>query len=224
MKMKLLTGIAALSIFGLTACDESAKLAKEVEGTWSAPKTEVAFMQKGNKDKHYKGSNDRYESTPATKPEMKPSMACTPTITFTRTQGTNGGDISISAVYEVTEGVTVTDTVTAAPVKATVSGTVMAAGTWMADDDDDIAVTLDDSKTVVKVDPSTLTLNYATLTDASVAELDTLKGKVANNIAAAVTPTLQRHIAKLHKLDDVKVLGNSMKMEIGKTKFNFTKK
>ena len=64
----------------------------------------------------------------------------------------------------------------------------MAAGTWMADDDDDIAVTLDDSKTVVKVDPSTLTLNYATLTDASVAELDTLKGKVANNIAAAVTP------------------------------------
>ncbi len=151
-------------------------------------------------------------------------MACTPTITFTRTQGTNGGDISISAVYEVTEGVTVTDTVTAAPVKATVSGTVMAAGTWMADDDDDIAVTLDDSKTVVKVDPSTLTLNYATLTDASVAELDTLKGKVANNIAAAVTPTLQRHIAKLHKLDDVKVLGNSMKMEIGKTKFNFTKK
>ena len=98
------------------------------------------------------------------------------------------------------------------------------AGTWMADDDDDIAVTLDDSKTVVKVDPSTLTLNYATLTDASVAELDTLKGKVANNIAAAVTPTLQRHIAKLHKLDDVKVLGNSMKMEIGKTKFNFTKK
>ncbi|MFG6396727.1 MAG: hypothetical protein K1V89_05240, partial [Muribaculaceae bacterium] len=108
--------------------------------------------------------------------------------------------------------------------KASLSGTVMAAGTWMADDDDDIAVTLDDSKTVVKVDPSTLTLNYATLTDASVAELDTLKGKVANNIAAAVTPTLQRHIAKLHKLDDVKVLGNSMKMEIGKTKFNFTKK
>ncbi|MFG6396728.1 MAG: hypothetical protein K1V89_05245, partial [Muribaculaceae bacterium] len=87
MKIKLLTGIAALSIFGLTACDESAKLAKEVEGTWSAPKTEVALMQKGNKDKHHKGSNDRYESTPATKPEMKPSMACTPTITFTRTQG-----------------------------------------------------------------------------------------------------------------------------------------
>lgn len=217
--MKLITGIAALAIFGLTACNNSAKLAGEVDGTWSAPKTSIVFLKEDHKDKDHKKSKEDISN----RPEMTPAMACAPTVTFTRTQGTNGGDISISATYEITQSVHVTDTVVPAPVKATINGTVTTSGTWQTKEDDEIYVTLDPAKTVIKTDLSSLTLNYATLTDASASGLDALKENVAGNIASTVTPMIQQCINKIHKLDDVKVNGKTMTMELGETKFNFSK-
>lgn len=217
--MKLITGIAALAIFGLTACNNSAKLAGEVDGTWSAPKTSIVFLKEDHKDKDHKKSKEDISN----RPKMTPAMACAPTVTFTRTQGTNGGDISISATYEITQSVHVTDTVVPAPVKATINGTVTTSGTWQTKEDDEIYVTLDPAKTVIKTDLSSLTLNYATLTDASASGLDALKENVAGNIASTVTPMIQQCINKIHKLDDVKVNGKTMTMELGETKFNFSK-
>lgn len=224
MKTKILIGIAALATIGLTACDESAKLAGEVEGTWTAPKTEMASVRKDHKENTDKEGKDHRGGRPDGKPDMKPTLSCAPTITFVRTQGTNGGTLTISANYEVTQGVNVTDTVLTVPVKATVSGTVTADGTWQAKDDDEIVVTLDASKTSVTVDPASLALSYATLTDASASGLETLKEKVAGNISSAVVPMLQHRIGQLRKFDDVRIAGNTMTMEIGKTKLNFSKK
>ena len=53
------------------------------------------------------------------------------------------------------------------------SGTANASGTWMAKDDDEIAVTLDATNANITVDPSSLTLGYATLTDTPATELET---------------------------------------------------
>lgn len=220
---KIMIIFAVLAILGLTACDNAAKLAGEVEGAWTAPKTDMAFVKKDHKEKPHKDDKDSKEGKGA-RPEMKPTMACAPTITFTRTQGSNGGDISIFGNYEVTQGVSVTDTVMPAPVKATVSGMVTASGTWQVKDDDEIIVTLDPSKTVVKVDPASLKLDYAMLTDAPASRLESLKQNVANNVVSTVTPMLQQRISQIRKFDDVKITGNTMKLEIGKTKFNFTKK
>ena len=52
MKAKFLIGIAALATIGFTACDKSAKLAGDVEGTWTAQKTAMIF-EKGHKEKPY---------------------------------------------------------------------------------------------------------------------------------------------------------------------------
>lgn len=214
MKMKMIIGAALLSIAGLTSCDNTARLAGNVEGTWRAPETNMILK---------KDHGGHYDSGAAGRHVNDRTLACAPTITFTRTQGTKGGDITIVANYTMTMPVALTDTVLSAPVNATVSGTANASGTWMAKDDDEIAVTLDATRTDVTVDPSSLTLSYATLTDSPAAGLEAIKARVQANVASAVSQAIRQSTARLHEFDDVKVAGSNMKLEIGKTKLMFTR-
>ncbi len=150
-------------------------------------------------------------------------VTCTPTFTFTLEKGTNGGNLAISAQYTVAQPVFTKDE-TAAPVKATISGTATASGTWMAKDDDDITVTLDPAKTNVTVDPASLKLDYAVLTDRPASELDSIKANIAANIEPQVKSMLQERISNLRKFDDVKFINpTTMKMEVGHAKITFTK-
>ena len=119
--------------------------------------------------------------------------------------------------------VALTDTVLSAPVNATVSGTANASGTWMAKDDDEIDVTLDATNANITVDPSSLTLGYATLTDTPATGLETIKARVQGNVATAVSQVMRQRMSRLHEFDDIKITGTSMKMEIGKTKLIFTR-
>lgn len=214
MKTKMIIGAALLSIAGLTSCDNTARLAGNVEGTWRAPETNMILK---------KDHGGHYDSGAAGRHVNDRTLACAPTITFTRTQGTKGGDITIVANYTMTMPVALTDTVLSAPVNATVSGTANASGTWMAKDDDEIAVTLDATRTDVTVDPSSLTLSYATLTDSPAAGLEAIKARVQANVASAVSQAIRQSTARLHEFDDVKVAGSNMKLEIGKTKLMFTR-
>lgn len=214
MKTKMIIGAALLSIAGLTSCDNTARLAGNVEGTWRAPETNMILK---------KDHGGHYDSGAAGRHVNDRTLACAPTITFTRTQGTKGGDITIVANYTMTMPVALTDTVLSAPVNATVSGTANASGTWMAKDDDEIAVTLDATRTDVTVDPSSLTLSYATLTDSPAAGLEAIKARVQANVASAVSQAIRQSTARLHEFDDVKVAGSNMKLEIGKTKLIFTR-
>jgi hypothetical protein len=214
MKTKMIIGAALLSIAGLTSCDNTARLAGNVEGTWHAPETNMILK---------KDHGGHYDSGAAGRHVNDRTLACAPTITFTRTQGTKGGDITIVANYTMTMPVALTDTVLSAPVNATVSGTANASGTWMAKDDDEIAVTLDATRTDVTVDPSSLTLSYATLTDSPAAGLEAIKARVQANVASAVSQAIRQSTARLHEFDDVKVAGSNMKLEIGKTKLMFTR-
>lgn len=210
----MIIGAALLSIAGLTSCDNTARLAGNVEGTWRAPETNMILK---------KDHGGHYDSGAAGRHVNDRTLACAPTITFTRTQGTKGGDITIVANYTMTMPVALTDTVLSAPVNATVSGTANASGTWMAKDDDEIAVTLDATRTDVTVDPSSLTLSYATLTDSPAAGLEAIKARVQGNVASAVSQAIRQSTARLHEFDDVKVAGSNMKLEIGKTKLMFTR-
>lgn len=214
MKTKMIIGAALLSIAGLTSCDNTARLAGNVEGTWHAPETNMILK---------KDHGGHYDSGAAGRHVNDRTLACAPTITFTRTQGTKGGDITIVANYTMTMPVALTDTALSAPVNATVSGTANASGTWMAKDDDEIAVTLDATRTDVTVDPSSLTLSYATLTDSPAAGLEAIKARVQANVASAVSQAIRQSTARLHEFDDVKVAGSNMKLEIGKTKLMFTR-
>ena len=148
-------------------------------------------------------------------------MSCTPTFTFVRTDGTNGGTVDISADYTLSRGVE--SAAVAVPVAATVNGTITASGTWMAEDGDEVRLTLDPTKTVVDVDTASMTLNYAQVTDAPRDSLASIRNNVALNIADVVKPMLAAKVQKMRKLDDVKITGNTMILEAGHNKVSFTK-
>lgn len=186
-------------------------------------------MSKGKPDKP--GKEDRKESERLDKHrggdrdksghDDGGDMSCTPTLTFVKTDGTNGGTINIAADYTVTKGVE--SVTTDAPVKAIVNGNVSASGTWTVKDGDEIIVNLDPSKTIVNVDTASLVLNYARLTDAPIDSLNTIKERVAANIPDAIKPMLAGKVQKMRKFDDVKITGNTMTLEAGHNKMSFTK-
>lgn len=227
MKTKFLMAAFLCAAVCITSCDGSdSKLAGELVGTW---KGSTAEMTKGKKDKSDKDGRKGYDKSDKHKGgersksdrDQTEEMTCTPTFTFVRTDGTNGGTINIVADYTVAKGVeTLTTTI---PVKATVNGSVSASGTWTTKDGDEIVINLDPSKTVVNVDTASLALNYAKLTDAPLDSLNTIKGRVAANITDIIKPMLSGKIQKMRKFDDVKITGKTMTLEAGHNKMTFTK-
>lgn len=216
MKSKLMmtAAVAVVMGLGLASCaGEDAKLAGELAGTW---KGETVSMKKEAKDKTDK---DGKRDERGRRDEVQ--MSCTPTFTFVRTDGTNGGTVDISAGYTLTRGVE--SAAVAVPVAATVNGTITASGTWMAEDGDEVRLTLDPTKTVVDVDTASMTLNYAQVTDAPRDSLASIRNNVAVNIADVVKPMLAAKVQKMRKLDDVKITGNTMTLEAGHNKVSFTK-
>lgn len=229
MKIQVLMAAAVAAVIGLSSCSGGdAKLAGELEGTW---KGNTTSMMNGKKDKPDKDDKDKHDKDgkhhdgDRAKADRghgaRGEMTCTPTLTFVRTNGTNGGTIDLSADYTVSRGV---ETVaTATPVKATVNGNVTASGTWTVKDGDEIVLVLDPSKTVVTVDTTSLSLSYAQLTDAPQDSLNAIKDRVAANIPDVVKPMLTAKVQKMHKFDDVKITGNTMTLEAGHNKLTFTK-
>ena len=219
MKSKLLMAAALCAVVGLTSCtSQDAKLAGELVGTWKGNTTE---MMKGKKDKPDNADMRRGDDRGDRGRGDGGEMTCTPTLTFVRTDGTNGGTLTLSGDYTVSKGV---ESVTAAtPVKATVNGTISATGTWMVKEGDEIVVTLDQSKTVIDVDTTSLSLSYARITDAPQDSLVALKDKIAGSVAGVVKPMIAAKVQKVHKFDDVKITGNTMTLEAGHNKLTFTK-
>lgn len=219
MKIKFFMAAAMAAVLGLSSCGgEDAKLAGRLAGTWKGATTELL---KGKKDKPDKDDSHKY-GDPNTPGRMDiDELSCTPTFTFVRTDGTNGGTIDISADYTLTKGVESRAMTT--PVNATVAGNFNASGTWTVKDGDEVILNLDPSKTVVNVDTTSLTLAYARLTDAPQDSLKSLKGRIVSNIPDVIKPMIAGRVQKMRKLDDIKITGNTMVLEAGHNKIPFTK-
>ncbi len=219
MKIKLVMAAALSAMIGLTACNGGdAKLAGELVGTW---KGNTAEMMRAKPDKPDKDGKHKDGERAMAHRGDGGNMTCTPTITFVRTDGTNGGTLNISADYTVSRGVQTLATTT--PVMATVNGNINASGTWLVKDGDEIIVNLDPTKTVVDVDTTSLALTYAKLTDAPQDSLNTIRQHVSANIADVIKPLLVGKVQKMHKFDDVKITGNTMTLEAGHNRMTFTK-
>lgn len=224
MKTKLLMAAALTAILGLSSCGgEDAKLAGELAGTWKGSTTQMMNGKKEKPDKDGRQKDDRHKDGDRGKPGRMEDgeMSCTPTFTFVRTDGTNGGTLDISAGYTVTRGVE--SAAVSTPVKATVNGTVNASGTWTVKDGDEVMVTLDPSKTSVEVDTASMALSYARLTDAPQDSLGIIRERVASNIADVIKPMIAAKVQKVHKFDDVKVTGNTMTLDAGHARVSFTR-
>ncbi len=211
--MLMAAGLTAA--LALSSCSsEEAKLAGAIAGTWNGTTTQMSH-RKDKPDKKDRRDGDRNRMDAG-------EMTCTPTLSFVRTDGTNGGTIDISANYTLTRGVE--SVASATPVSATVNGSIKASGTWTAHDDDEVIINLDPTKTVVDVDTTSVFLNYAQLTDAPKDSLASMRSRVISNIPDVVKPMLEARVMKMRKLDDIKITGNLMTLEAGHTLISFTKR
>lgn len=98
MKIKFLTTVALVAVVGLSSCGGGdAKLAGELTGTW---KGNTAMVMKGKMDKpdkdgkHKPDKEDKHKGGDRDKAPRGDGgeMTCTPTLTFVKTDGTNGGN------------------------------------------------------------------------------------------------------------------------------------
>lgn len=229
MKVRMLMAVGVAAVIGLTSCNsEDAKLAGELVGTWKGSATEMTKDRKDRPDKgdkeHHDGDRKGRGQQDMNRPDHRigpETMTCTPTFTFVRTEGTNGGTIDISADYTIIKGVE--SIAVTSPVNATVNGNVKASGTWTVKDGDEVLLTLDPAKTVVNVDTASVALSYARLTDAPQDSLAAIKARVVPNVENVIKPMLTAKIQKMRKLDDVKIVGSTMTLEAGHAKITFTK-
>lgn len=210
MKSRLLTAAAFAGILAFTSCNSGDSLSiQEIIGTWKGETAEMSQKDKAVKHKEITSDVDEVQ------------FNCTPTLKFSRTDGTRGGMIDISAYYSVTQGVTSLEG--KIPVNATIDGTLSATGTWIIDDEDDIKLMLDPSKTKVDVDTASLTLSFARLTDTSVDSLKIMRQRVQPNLPETVGSLVKHKIKSLKEFEDVTITDNIMTLEVGKNMLTFTK-
>ena len=77
---------------------------------------------------------------------------------------------------------------------------------------------------MVDVDTTSVSLNYAQLTDAPKDSLASMRSRVISNIPDVVKPMLEARVMKMRKLDDIKITGNLMTLEAGHTLISFTQR
>lgn len=213
MKTALFVGLAALAVVSLSSCNDKS-LAAKTDGTWEA--TAKTMNCPRHHDDHDMASQTEHRDQCASE------ITCAPTITFTRNSGTDGGAVDFEGKYTISRDFTTGDSL---QLKATVSGTAKASGSYNVVDEDDIRLDLQPASTDISVDASTLTINYATLTVRPAGELDTIRALIAPQMESFARTVLQRRIASLDKIEDVKMLTDStFKAEIHDVDFIFTKK
>lgn len=210
MKSRILSAAFFSGLLIFTSCNSSNSLSiQEIIGTWKGETTEMSLPEKAKKHKDTTSNSDKIQ------------LSYTPTLKFTRTDGTRGGIIDISANYTVTQGVASLEG--KIPVNATVGGTLTATGTWIIDHEDDVKLMLDQTKTKVDVDTASLSLAYARLTDTSKDSLKMMRQRVLPNVSETVEATVKQEISSLKGFEDVTVTDNIMTLEIGKNMLTFTK-
>lgn len=210
MKSRLLKAAAFTGLLAFASCNSGDNLSiQDIIGTWKGETAEMS--QKGNAVKH--------KEITSVVDEIQ--FNCTPTLKFSRTNGTRGGIIDISAEYSVTQGVTSLEG--KIPVNATIDGTLSATGTWIIDDEDDIKLMLDPSKTKVDIDTASLTLAFARLTDTSDDSLKLMRQRVQPKVPEIVGSLVKHKINSLKEFEEVTITDNIMTLEVGKNMLTFTK-
>lgn len=210
MKSRILTAAIFTGVLALASCNGADSLSiQELIGTW---KGETSEMSQNNKTKKHNQITPDADNI---------QLNYTPTLKFTRTDGTRGGIVDISAGYTLTQSVVSIEK--KIPVNATINGTLSATGTWIIDDEDDIKLMLDVSKTQVDVDTASLSLAFARLTDTSQDSLKAMRGRVLPNISGTVESTVRQSINNLKEFEDVTITDNIMTFEIGENMLTFTK-
>lgn len=193
---KIFYGIALACVLGLTSCDESARLAKSIEGTWS-------------------GAPEQFVNEVGTQATM------VETIAFERDSTSKSGDVLISSIVSSTHSIP-GDSSVVAPFSVTAAAKSYIMGKWQVIDDDEVVLQLDPASMVVSVDPDAVLLSANVLSGSTASDTEALKPQVMEIIKSKLTVALQAHYFAMRHLDDVKVKdGSTLKFEVAKTDYVF---
>lgn len=136
--------------------------------------------------------------------------------------GRNGGTINIVGMLSATTQL-VGDQSFAEPVSLTASARSSISGTWVAIDDDEVAVQLDLSTLSVDIDPDAIVANNNLLSEENSAKITEMKPAISATMAAGMRQALSTRYSSIRQLDDVKIKEPLLKFEIGHTDYVFTR-
>lgn len=201
--MKRIYGFIGLAIMlGLSSCNENARLAKELHGSWTGtPENET-------------------DNTAITATLIE-------TYTFSDAvlplkKGVYGGNISITGLISCTTQMLGDSTMTG-PVTLTASAVSTINGTWTVIDDDEVSVMLNLGSLSVNMDPESVKVTNNVITNNDIPSIEKLKPGISNTLLDGIRQTLAMRYASIRQLDDIKVKGPQLKFEIGETDYLFTR-
>lgn len=188
----LFIGLMAVA-FG--SCDENARLAREIQGTWTGTPERLNDAENV--------TSTIVETYTFTPDEVNPKA--------------KNGNVTI------TGNVSSNVPVAVSPVSISAAATTSIQGTWTVIDDDEIALVLDPKSLQVKVDPEAVTVSNDIFTDQNIPQVDSLRREVTANIAAQLRRDAEIHYMSVRQLDDVKIKGPILKFEIADIEYVLTR-
>ncbi len=196
-----ITSLCLFAALGLVSCDENARLAKSIQGSWSG--TPENFTDNSVVTATILETIDFADMPDAVAP------------------GSNGGEVVIAGMISATTQVVASGDM-AEPLTLTATAKSTVSGTWTVIDDDEVALALDPTTLSVEVDPKTVVIEGNVLSG-TVPQMDSIRPSVASSISSSMQRALSTRYASFRHLDDVKVKGPLLKFEIGKIDYVFTR-
>lgn len=196
-----ITSLCLFAALGLVSCDENARLAKDLQGSWS-------------------GTPENFSDNSVV------TATILETFNFSEVpdavaKGSKGGEIVIAGMISASTQILATGDMTE-PLTLTASAMSTVSGQWTVVDDDEVALVLDPATLSVEVDPRTVVVEGNVLSGAA-PQMDSIRPSVASSVAASMKRALTARYASFRHLDDVKVKGPLLKFEIGKIDYVFTR-
>lgn len=198
----LFISLGIVTAMSLVSCDETARLAKELPGTWAGTPENIT-------------DNSALTASVIESFEIVSDPSAVP-------EGKNGGLINVVGMLSATTQL-VGDQSFSEPVGLTASARSSISGTWVVIDDDEVALQLDPATLKIEIDPDAIVTNNNLLNSEGTAKIASMKPTIAESMAAGMRQALSTRYSSFRHLDDVKVKEPLLKFEIGKTDYVFTR-
>ena len=184
--------IAAAAACIFLSCDEEARLASELDGSWSGVPVTI--------------SND-----------ISGLVTGVDTYLFSKTDSKQG-TVDIATMISVSNALP-EDSALVQPYSHTISAKAVATGTWMVTDDDEVNIAVDPASIVVTVDPDAIDFDTSLLTGNEAPVVDSMNAKQVSIVCAQIRKEMVNYYSSMSKLDDVRIKSDKLVYEIGKTKY-----
>lgn len=201
--MKIRSSLVAIAVVSMaalfTSCESKTKLAKSIEGSWTATPERLA-----DDDAVSATSVRIFDFLPdTTTPVTNGQLVMSSMVTIT-TAADNSGDA---------DGIMQHYTVSA-------SGVATVTGTWTVIDDDEVRIDVDPSSLTVKVDPQGVEVNVNAITSQTVSVPDSIKPAFAESVKAQIRRLVEKQFFDVSKIDDIEIKDEFMTMEINKRDYS----